>query len=123
MLKRCGLTALKIVYPLATVRWQKIQLKRGRLTLLLLNRRGRLWTPAKRYRQTTSLPITYSNSLFSLEGKTVILVDTPPRHLLAEGRHLGNQVLQNTFINAWDKQQTATETYRLRRSVCVGQSP
>ena len=34
--RRCGLTALKIVYPLATVRWQKIQLKRGRFTLLLL---------------------------------------------------------------------------------------
>ena len=34
--RRCGLTALKIVYLLATVRWQKIQLKRGRFTLLLL---------------------------------------------------------------------------------------
>ena len=33
--RRCGFMALKIVYPLATVRRQKIQLKRGHFTLLL----------------------------------------------------------------------------------------
>ena len=38
-------SSTKIVYPLATVHWQKIQLKRGRFTRLLFSRCALLWTP------------------------------------------------------------------------------